>query len=160
MHHGLRSGIPQLREPRRRPGPTGEARHHCWERQEEEGQTTIGISFPEHMQALIGQAASGTDYRWQRLLAQAMGDQALLVWAMGGRTLLVWAKGSGGLSTMQHLLCDLQAAGTNHSSYLENQRGSWSATTGVCDLAPPAVLAISEVVKKEGTETKHHALLF
>ena len=29
----------------RRSGPTGEARNHCWEGQEEEGRITIGISL-------------------------------------------------------------------------------------------------------------------
>ena len=38
---------PQQREPGRRSGPTGEARHHCWGGQEK-GQTTMGISFMVH----------------------------------------------------------------------------------------------------------------
>ena len=59
--HGLGSGMPQPREPRRRSGPAREARHHCWGGQEEEGQTAIGISFPVH----TGSQRLG--YLWHRL---------------------------------------------------------------------------------------------
>jgi len=52
--HGLRRRMPEQREPRRRSGPTGEARHHCWGGREEEGQTNIGITFPVHVWALRG----------------------------------------------------------------------------------------------------------
>ena len=82
------------------------------------------------------------------------------VWSMGGWTALVWLKGSGGLSTMQHLLCDLQAVGTNHSSHLRNKRGSGLPLLGVYEQAPPAAPVTSEVSKKEGSATKHHLLFF
>ena len=36
MCYRLGRGVPQLRECGRTPGPTGEAKHHCWGRQEEE----------------------------------------------------------------------------------------------------------------------------
>ena len=45
VHLGLGSRTTPLRETRKRPGPIGEIRHHCWGGQEEEGQTPIGISF-------------------------------------------------------------------------------------------------------------------
>ena len=106
-----------------------EARCHCWGGREEEARTTIEVSFPAHAQALRGQEASFTGYGWQRPLVWDTGDQASLLWAMGGQAPLVWAKGSRGLSTMWHLLCELQVEGTNHSSHLRNQREVWPATT-------------------------------
>ena len=51
---GLGSEVLQLREPGRRSGPTGEAKHHYWGGQEEEGQIAIGISFSAHVQTLGG----------------------------------------------------------------------------------------------------------
>ena len=52
-----------------------------------------------------------------------------LVQAVGGWSPPVCIKGSGGLSTIWHLLCNLQVAGINHSSHLRNQRGAWPTTT-------------------------------
>ena len=43
--YGLGSGMPRQRKPRKRSGPTKEARCHCWGGQEEEGWTTIVISL-------------------------------------------------------------------------------------------------------------------
>ena len=64
---GLGSSVPvageqsaKLRESRRRSGPVGEARHHCWG-----GWTATGISFPAHVQTLRGQGTSSRGYRWQ-----------------------------------------------------------------------------------------------
>ena len=120
--------MPQPREPRKRSGPTEEARHHCWRGQEEEGQTAIAISL--HTRRLsegrvpLAQAMGG-----KRTIAQATGDQVLPVQATHGQAPLVWGKGSGGLNVMQCLLHDLQAVGTNHSSHLRNQRKAWPATT-------------------------------
>ena len=128
-HKRLGSGMPQLRELRRRSGPAGEARCHCWWGQEEEGLTTIGIFFPVHAWILRGWGTSGTGYRWQGSLAQAVGDLAPLIQDSGGQASLVCAKGSGRLSATQHLLCDLQEAGTNHSSHLRQQRWVWPSTT-------------------------------
>ena len=93
-----------------------EARHHCWGGQEEEGQTAIGIYFLAHVQTLRGQAASGA------------GTTYLDYWAKGDWAPLVWAKGSRGLSMMQHILHDLQMAGTKHSSHLKNQREVYPAS--------------------------------
>ena len=59
-------------------------------------------------------------------IAWAIGNRAPLVWAMGSWAPLVWTKGTGGLSVILCLLCDLQAAGGNHSSHL---RWAWSFTT-------------------------------
>ena len=58
----------------------------------------------------------------ERPLAQDTEYQVHFVWPMDGWVPLVWAKGSGGLSTMQHLMHDLQVAGTNHRSHLKNKR--------------------------------------
>ena len=62
-------------------------------------------------------------------LVLAMGDEMPLVQAMGGWAPLVWTKGRSGLSMMQHLLCGLQEAGTNHSSHLKNWRGGHGMPT-------------------------------
>ena len=115
VHHGLGSGIPQLRETGRRSGPTGEARCHCWGGQEDEGCTAIGISFFGRVHRLSEGRAP---------LAQAMGGERPLAWAVGDQAPLGWAKGSKELSATRHLLRDPQAVGTNHSSHLRNQRGS------------------------------------
>ena len=75
----------------------------------------------------LGQATGG-----EKPLAQAMGEWVPLVQAMGGGHLLCglrqqrWVDRA--LSTMQHLLHDLQAAGTN-SNHVRNQSGAWPATT-------------------------------
>ena len=61
-------------------------------------------------------------------LIQAMGGKRPLPQAMGDQVPLACPKGSGGLSVMQHLLCDLQVAGTNQSSHLGNWGGrGWPA---------------------------------
>ena len=121
--------MPQLREPRRRSGPEGEAKQHCWGGSEKEGQTAIGISFPVHTQALRGWVPPAKAMDGERPLAWAAGDRALLVWAMGGLAPLVWAKGSRELIAMWCLLHDLQVAVTNHNSHVRNQRKEWPATT-------------------------------
>lgn len=41
VRHGLGSGMPGQREPRRRSRPTREARHCCWGGRKGEGQTSI-----------------------------------------------------------------------------------------------------------------------
>ena len=73
--------MPQLREPRSRSGPGGEARCHCWGGQEEEGQTTTGISLPVHIctQTLRGGVPLAQATCGKRPLAWAVGDQAPLV---------------------------------------------------------------------------------
>ena len=126
MSYQLGSGTPQLREPRRRTGPSGEARGRGGG--EGEGQTTIGISLctsglTERRVPLVQATVS------EKPLAQVMEDQALLVRATGGQVLLVWIKGSRGLSVMWCLFCVLQVAGTNQSSHLRNQMEASSATT-------------------------------
>ena len=62
---GLQSGVPldgewSAREHRRRPGPAGEARCHCWKGKRRRGGTTIGIAFSKHMQALVWQGTTCT----------------------------------------------------------------------------------------------------
>ena len=42
----LGRGMPQPKEPRRRSGPIGEAKHHFWGGGEEDVWITIGISLP------------------------------------------------------------------------------------------------------------------
>ena len=91
---GLGSSVPQteeqklqLREPRRRSGPTGEARHHCWGGQEEEGWTTIRISFPAHVCVDFQRV----EHIWHRLQVAR------------GHLLGLWETG--------HLSCRLQVAG-------------------------------------------------
>ena len=49
IYHGQGRGTPQQKEPRRRSRPAGEARHHCWDGQEEEGRSTIGNSLNRSM---------------------------------------------------------------------------------------------------------------
>ena len=53
--------MPQLKEPGRRPGSSGDTRHRCWGGQEERrrGRTTIGISFSALMRALEQEDNSG-----------------------------------------------------------------------------------------------------
>ena len=58
----LGSRTPRNREPGRRSGPTGETRHHCWEGQEEEGSTAIGISLYTRRRALRGWGDSAAGY--------------------------------------------------------------------------------------------------
>ena len=103
----------RLREPRRRSGPAGEARHYGWGKQEEEGWTAIEISFPAHGWTLRGQGASGPGYRWQEATCLSYRRLGASFAGHGGWAPLVWAKGSGGLSAMQHLLHDLQVVGTD-----------------------------------------------
>ena len=58
VHQGLESRMSQLREPRRRSGPTGKARCHKKKEeggQEEEGWTATGISFSVDSKTLGGQ---------------------------------------------------------------------------------------------------------
>ena len=62
-------------------------------------------------------------------------------------------------SSMWHLLHDLQAVGTNHSSHLRNQGRAWPGTLGLCEQPPSAGPVTSEVGKKEGTATECHPLL-
>ena len=64
----------------------------------------------------------------KRPRAWAKGGQVPLLCAAGGQAPLVWGKGSGGLNVTWHLLCDLQAAGTNHSCHLRSQREAWPIT--------------------------------
>ena len=71
----------------------------------------------------------------------------------------MWAKGSGGLSTMWHLLHDLQAVGTNHRSHLRHQRGPWPTASRACEQAPPVAPVTAEVGKEEGSAAEHHPLL-
>ena len=77
----------------------------------------------------------------------------------GGQASLVWAKGSGRLSVTQGLLCDLQAAGTDHNSQLRNQREAGprhhEGSVNRLQLWP----GMSEVGKKEGPAPEHHLLL-
>ena len=98
--YGLCSGSPWQREPRRRSGPSGAARRHCWGEQEEGGRTTIGISLrvctcvhghSEGRSPLVQAMGGKKPFAW------AIGDWALLVQATGGQAPLVWAKGSRGL---------------------------------------------------------------
>ena len=108
-------------------GP-GEARHH-WEGKRRRGGPPYE-SLSLHMQGLsedrvsLAQATGG-----KKPLARATGDWVPLVQAVGGWSPPVCIKGSGGLSTIWHLLCNLQVAGINHSSHLRNQRGAWPTTT-------------------------------
>lgn len=62
-------------------------------------------------------------------LAQAMGGKRPLAQSVGDWAPLCGLKAAGGLSATQHLLWDLQVAGTSHSSHLRNQRGVWPVTT-------------------------------
>ena len=57
MYQGQGCRAPQLREPERRSGPTREAKYHCWEKQEDERKTTIGMSFSEHVCRLLEDGA-------------------------------------------------------------------------------------------------------
>ena len=74
MCHGLGSRTLQPKEPKGRSGPTGGARHHCWEGQEEEGQKAIGISL----------YTCGLSEGGERPLVWAKGDWALFMRAKNG----------------------------------------------------------------------------
>ena len=85
---GPRSGAPQPREPRKRSGPAGEARHHCWGGREE-GQITIGISFSAQVctlgvgRGLLREVRCLLQGLW--LAVQAKHNGAPLAWSTGGR---------------------------------------------------------------------------
>ena len=100
--YGVGSGTSQQREPGRRSGPTGEARHYCWG----------GCGLSEGG-ANLGQATGG-----EEPLAQATGDRVFLVQGTGGQKPFVWTKGSGGLCATLCFLYDLQVAGMDYSSRL------------------------------------------
>ena len=95
--------MPQQKEPRRRPGPGGEAKCRCGRGQEEEGWTAIGISFSVH--------------------ALDLHCGAPLAWAVGGQVPLARAKDNRGnlfhgLWLAGCLLHGLQVAGAKHCSHL------------------------------------------
>ena len=94
MCRGLGSRTPQLREARRS-GHTGEARCHCWGRQEQKGWTAIGISLWQ-CRLSEGGAPLAQATGVKKPLAWAMGDQEIFVQAMGSQAPLVWAKDSRG----------------------------------------------------------------
>ena len=74
--YGLGNGCHGRGKPGEGVGPAGEARPHCWEEREKEGQTIKGIS----------------------LNTQAGSEGGVpLVQAIGGQEPIVWAKGSRGL---------------------------------------------------------------
>ena len=58
--------------------------------------------------------------------------------AMGAQGPLVWDKRNWGLGATWYLLCDLQAAGTNHYLHLGDQKEVWPATSGSSEWAQPA----------------------
>ena len=60
----------------------------------------------------------------------------------------MWAKGSGELSTMWHLLCDLQWQGRTTAIISDTRGGHGPPTLGVCEQAPPAAPVTSEFGKK------------
>ena len=82
VSYRLGSGTLQLRKPRRRSRPTGEARCHCWEGQEEEGWTTIGISLKTQRVSEDGAP-----------LAHSMAGENPLAWATGNLEFLMQAMG-------------------------------------------------------------------
>ena len=153
-HHSLRHLVgvgcwdsprrPQMRKARRMCGLIGEVRCRCWGRQEGEGWSAIGISFPVHMQILRGWGAPG---------------EAPFAWDMSDWVPLVWVMGCRGLSKNKCLLWGLQVVGTNHGSHLREQRGHGSPPVGVSEQAPTVAPVTSEATKEEGTTTEHHLLL-
>ena len=97
VFYGRVSGMPLQRELGRGPGPTGEARRHCWGGQEQEGWTAIGISLRRHFQLSEGSMPLVRDTGVEKPLVGAKADREILVQATGVQTSLVWAKGSRGL---------------------------------------------------------------
>ena len=61
VHHGLESGAPQPKKPRRRPGPA-EQGATVGESERRRGRTAIGISFSVQVQALGWSGASCVGY--------------------------------------------------------------------------------------------------
>ena len=118
---GIGSGVPQLRETRRQPGPVGETRHQSWGWQEEEEWTTIGIYFSAHMHTGFQRAG----YLWHR--RQVARGHFLELWETGD--FLGRIRVAGGLSMKQCLLHHLQVACKSHCSHLKNQREAWPTTT-------------------------------
>ena len=86
MSHGLRSKVPQPREPGRSV-PAGEARCHCWRGQKQDGQTAIEISFPAQVQTRADSQAP---------LVLATGGEAPFPQAIGTGVPLACSIGGGG----------------------------------------------------------------
>ena len=148
----LDSGLPQQREPERSCGPMGEASHHCWVGQKEEGQTVIGISLYRHRLS-EGREPLAQNMGHEKPISWARKYLAFLVWAMGGQAPFVWAKGSGGLSATWCLLHDLKVPGMDLGSHLRDQREAWPQNTqglGVGSMCGPSHL--------KGWQTKNRAL--
>ena len=75
MHHRLGSGVPQLREPGRRPGHAEKQSAIVGEGKRRRGGTAIGISFFMHVWALRQQDASYTGYGQQGTSYKGYGQQ-------------------------------------------------------------------------------------
>ena len=120
------SRVPQPREPRRRCGPIGEARHHHWGGQQEEGLTAIGISFSAH-----GGLSKGRAMDWG--------------------VPLVWAKCGGGKPPQSSqtpevgMACHHQGPVNRHHLWPSHLRG-WH-TGGHCNQAPPLVALLWECTR-------------
>ena len=84
---GLRRRVPQLREPGKGSGPTGEPRHYYWGGQEEKEWTTIGAFFSAHMDP--------QSLELQGVRCLLCGQWASLTWAKGGGASCVGAKCEG-----------------------------------------------------------------
>ena len=113
----------EMREPEKGPGAVGEAKHHCWGGQEEEGHTSIGLPSVDSQR--LG-------HLWFRLWVMRhhllrLGIPGNSCAGYSGWAHLVSDKGRRGLNMMCCLLCDLQVVGTNHSSHHINESGVWHA---------------------------------
>lgn len=92
-------------------------------------------------------------------LPWAMGDREPLMQATCARVPLEQAKSSEELSMMKHLLCNLQAAGTNTAVISDTRGGHGLPPLGVHEQAPPAAPGTSEVGTEEVIATEYHILL-
>ena len=154
------------REPRRRSRPAGEASHHSWGGQEEEGWIAKGYSLHQSRCMPIGSQRVGQ--LWHRLQG---GKKPLAPLGETGHFLYR-------LLVARHLLCGLRESGgkvrcgASYTSYrwqgqtmvvISEAKGRHgSPPLGACEWAPPTTPVTSGVGKKgkkEGTATKHHTLL-
>ena len=122
--HGQGRGTSWQREPERRSGCAGEARHHCWpgERKGAEHLRKLPALERAHARRLSEGGASLVQATGSEkpLACSFRGDCGLRVQATRVQASLVWSKVIRGLSMMWCLLHNLQVAGTDCSGCLRD----------------------------------------
>jgi len=143
----LGSRKPQQWERGRRSGPTGEARPPLSRRAR--GRP------PEESPSLHKHRLS----EGRAPLAQAMGGEVPLARAIGGQAPLVWLRAAGS-QAQRSTSCVIYKRQEQTIAVMSDTRGGRGPPSlGVCEQAPRAAPATSEVGKEEGTATEYHPLL-